>query len=142
MAIMKFCGPCHKEKPIEQFFNYARSKDGKGTMCKSCVKARSGRYLPKPAYNKDDRSNSTYHNSLKFLERMLFIYGADTYCINKTIEQISKDTGTPLRSTWRYLHKLKEIGLLKRMVCDRKDRSKGYKYFVTFNKPTNKEYVS
>lgn len=33
---MKICAICQQEKPLDEFCNYRRSKDGKYRMCKDC----------------------------------------------------------------------------------------------------------
>lgn len=38
---MKFCSGCSKEKPLEEFHKNKNSKDGVGSMCKECARAKS-----------------------------------------------------------------------------------------------------
>ena len=38
---MKTCKSCLVEKPLEEFYTHARTKDGKGSWCKKCLMAKT-----------------------------------------------------------------------------------------------------
>ena len=44
----KICRSCHQQKPLTDFYNHARSRDGKKSQCKVCDKAASRRYRRSP----------------------------------------------------------------------------------------------
>jgi hypothetical protein len=139
---MKYCAPCREDRPISEFNKHKKTYDGLTGVCKTCYQKRYGRKsIPQrdlPASVKDplDRKFSRHSNAIKFLEKMLLIYGYETYVVDKTIKMIAEDLDMPERTTYRYLYILKDMGLLRRTYCDNKDRSKGYKWWITINKPS------
>lgn len=142
MAIMKYCAPCRTEKPVSEFNKHKKTYDGLTGVCKTCYLARYGRKstrqrdIPNP--DPLDRKMSRHSNAIKFLERLLFVYGEDIYKIDKTMKMMAEDTGVPERSVNRYLPLLREMRLLTRRYNDRNDRSKGYNWFVEMNNPNSK----
>lgn len=141
MAIMKYCAPCRIEKPTSEFFAHRKTYDGLAGVCKKCYRNRYGRNAVKqrdiPLKQRDplDLKFSKESNAIRFLERMLFIYGADTYCIDKTIQNIADDLDMHYRTVHRYLYLLTDMKLLRRTYCNNKDKSMGYKWWVCMNKP-------
>lgn len=45
---MKICSACKVGKPPDQFYNWARAKDGKTSACKRCLDIRKAAYLKRP----------------------------------------------------------------------------------------------
>lgn len=62
---MKKCSKCNKTKPLDEFYNESKSKDGKGRYCKDCNKKR-GEYYTKHNYENRERireqMKDNYHN--------------------------------------------------------------------------------
>ena len=61
---MKICGQCEKEKSFNDFYNSAKSKDGKDNWCKPCRSLNDKKYKGKNN-DKLDISDHAYLNSEK-----------------------------------------------------------------------------
>lgn len=44
----KRCSVCHQEKPLDEFYNHVRSRDGKTSACKECSREAARRYRASP----------------------------------------------------------------------------------------------
>jgi len=142
MALVKFCYPCQTEKPVSEFYFSSKTKDNLTRVCKYCT---YHRYSMNAVKQRDlkyrdplQRATSRENNSLRFLERVLTVYGPDTYRIDKTVDLLAEETGVPAVSVFRYLHKLLELGLVTRKYHNPKDRSMGYDWYIELNNPKSK----
>jgi hypothetical protein len=139
MAIVKYCAPCGKEKPTSEFYKNKATKDGLERVCKKCSYARYNARAPKqrdnPNPNPFERACSRESKSVKFLETLLLVYGPDTYCIDQTVDKIAEHTNVPPVSVFRYLHTLLKLKLLTRRYHNLQDKSMGYDWYISMNKP-------
>jgi hypothetical protein len=63
---MKQCNNCNVEKPLEEFYNHSRAKDGKRNQCKSCMDEYTKEYNKKNRQRINEKSKL---NRLKNPER-------------------------------------------------------------------------
>lgn len=63
---MKTCNKCSEYKPLTEFYNHKRSKDGKSWECKACTKANSAKWLEN---NKDRVRQYRQDNMPKLVEQ-------------------------------------------------------------------------
>ena len=122
---MKKCTVCNEEKPLDEFYNYKTSKDGKSYRCKSCDSAARRQYYLENETSKEKRLERTRKHRYK-------TYGITPEEYDSLLKEqdhkcgICGGTDTHSPSKYFSVDHCHDTGKIRGLLCNRCNRGLGF----------------